>query len=995
MNRLLSTAAAAALAVAALAQAPDQARLSSGARMLQDRNPEGCVNSLSLLAMQNAPLTPEQAEQYLYLLARATVELGAEESLEVINRFQAQYPASPLRHRVEMLRGDYHLLNQSYAEALKAYLELDPACFGTEPREQLEFRTAFCYMMLGETQKADRMLQGLLGSPRYGKAARFYRAYVAYTRGDYSKALEEFAQVDRGAAPGDQAGYYEAQIYFAQGNYRQAIEAAKAMENFKGLPDMAAENDRVIGESLYNLGHEQQAVPYLWKYCDAVSDDRPVSKGAFYILGLSEFRQGNWDNAVKLLQNAIGSHSAMEQSAYLLLGQAYQKRGEPTQAMMAFENAYRVDYDREVRETAFYNYAVALSQGANVPFSNSAALLEDFLQDYPDSRYAQDVRNYVVSGLMTDDDYEHALNILGTDQSTPQLRAARQRVLLVLGTRQYSAGKPREAATRLEEAVKIDADPSLTRQARLWLGDCYYRMARYDKAAQCYRDFLADASGATADNVQAATYGMAYALFSQKKYKDALGYFNRYIKALSAQTGADTATLLADAYNRAGDCQYYLRDFTGAQRDYQRALDVNPQAGDYAMYQIAIMSGLQKNQQAKIATLDRMMSLYPTSGLAPAALLAKAESQTAMGHPSEAIATYSELVRTYPNTRHGRNGYLQLALTRLNSGDRAGAIETYKKVITTYPTSEEARLAADDLKRIMAQDGKLEQLSAFLASVPGAPTLEKSEIETLAFQAAENQYALSGDASKLAQYLLEYPAGTHEAEALGYMAQVSYDAGKNAEAQEFAAQLLLTHPDAAAAEDVLLIKGRAELAQGKTEAALNTFRELEGRASTAATLQQARLGALRAAAKLGRSTEVIALADRMATSSAASADNAAEIALLRAQALEAQKQYDQAYAAFAKLEQDMNSEWGAKAALAHAQSLKDRGMDREAERMAQALIDSNTPQVYSLARAYILYSDLLRKRGDTFEADEYLRSLRKNYPGKEPEIFKMIDQRLK
>ena len=59
------------------------------------------------------------------------------------------------------------------------------------------------------------------------------------------------------------------------------------------------------------------------------------------------------------------------------------------------------------------------------------------------------------------------------------------------------------------------------------------------------------------------------------------------------------------------------------------------------------------------------------------------------------------------------------------------------------------------------------------------------------------------------------------------------------------------------------------------------------------------------------------------------------------------------------------------------------------------LIEANPPHDYWLARGFILLSDLLRRKGDTFEADEYLKSLKRNYPGTEADIFLMIDERLK
>ena len=72
----------------------------------------------------------------------------------------------------------------------------------------------------------------------------------------------------------------------------------------------------------------------------------------------------------------------------------------------------------------------------------------------------------------------------------------------------------------------------------------------------------------------------------------------------------------------------------------------------------------------------------------------------------------------------------------------------------------------------------------------------------------------------------------------------------------------------------------------------------------------------------------------------------------------------------------------------------DNGDQKRAREYTDRLIDSNTPHSYWLARGYILMSDIYRAKGDDFEADEYLKSLRANYPGNEPDILNMIDSRL-
>ena len=65
-----------------------------------------------------------------------------------------------------------------------------------------------------------------------------------------------------------------------------------------------------------------------------------------------------------------------------------------------------------------------------------------------------------------------------------------------------------------------------------------------------------------------------------------------------------------------------------------------------------------------------------------------------------------------------------------------------------------------------------------------------------------------------------------------------------------------------------------------------------------------------------------------------------------------------------------------------------------AERVLKRLVDTGTPHQYWLARGFIALSDVYARRGDKFQAREYLLSLKENYPGTENDIFEMINVRL-
>ena len=53
-----------------------------------------------------------------------------------------------------------------------------------------------------------------------------------------------------------------------------------------------------------------------------------------------------------------------------------------------------------------------------------------------------------------------------------------------------------------------------------------------------------------------------------------------------------------------------------------------------------------------------------------------------------------------------------------------------------------------------------------------------------------------------------------------------------------------------------------------------------------------------------------------------------------------------------------------------------------------------TPHQYWMARALIVLSDTYHANGDTFQASQYLESLRSNYKGDEADIRQMINARL-
>lgn len=959
--------------------------LERGRMMWADRNYEGCVDQMANV-LQLGP-SAGQAEEARWYMALSAMGMDDDAALSMLREWMERYPASPRMAEARMAEADILFASGAYAKALEAYASVDAKALTDSQAATLTYRQGYSELMLGHYDKADACFERLTANPEYRSAAQFYLGYTAYVRGDYARALGLFEKVDASEAPGNAAPYYMAQIYYVQGDNRRALEQARRAIASALIPEFTTESKRIAGEALYALGDRDGAVSYLWDY--AANATAPVPS-AYYILGLSEWDKGDWRAAGKLFQQATAADDAMGQSAWLYLGQTYLKEDNVNSALMAFEKAFSMNHDPKVTETAFYNYAVAKSNGGRAPFETSAAVFMEFLDRYPSSRYRAAVEQYVIDGYLNDNQPAQALAVISKiDNPDARTLGAKQRALLTLGADLARRGDYAAAIKSLTGARAIsEGDPALTRQAILWEGDCEAALGNADKARSLYERFV-ELAPADDPNLPLALYDLGYAQYAAKEYADASATLTRALN-----TGTLEPRMGADARSRLADMLYYDKKYSSAAAQYRRAAELSPATADYPLYQAAVMKGLSGDRRGQVTDLDDMMARFPDSPYVPDALLEKAQALAATGSQARADEVYATILDRYPLTAQGRRAALILAIDKRTDGDTDGAVMAYKQVITAYPSAEEARVAADDLKSIMADRGQLDEYVAFMRSVPGAPEVEMRDIDTAAFRAAEKRYLDGDDSEALLAYVGKYPGGVYEADALYYLAENAEDRGALDDAVRYARRVVTDHPTATVAEDAMVILARGQLRQGNPDEALDTYRLLEKSASTPSNLLAARMGIMTTSLRSDDNETVIATADKVLAGSDVPTAALAETRFMRGLALHRTGRIADAEKQWREVAADPADVNGARSAVYLAQSILDRGEARDAETSINRMIDANPPHPYWLARGFIVLSDALRAQGKTFEANQYLTTLKSNYPGEQPDIFIMIDERL-
>lgn len=963
-----------------------------GKLMYESHNYTGAIDQMKRVKeLPSSATLREQADYYMALSQLERDEAGALASLRA---FTDHYPTSELIPDVLMRIGNLHFYHGDYGDALTSYSQVRERSLDGDLNEDLIYRMAYCNLQLEQYAEARYLYDTLKGTKRYDNATRFYNAYIDYANKHYDAAYAKFTDIDRAGELGYQSQYYMCQIDFNHKDYDRVIAMGETLLSDEVNEYFAPEIHRLVGESYYHKGNATKARTHLNQYVATTQD--PVMRSAAYALGVMDFDAHQWTDAVEHLTQVTSSApeggDELAQSAYLYVGQSHLKTGENKLAALAFEKAASMDFDKEVKENAFYNYAVCQSKGSTTPFGNDIELFETFLNDFPLSKHKEAVEKHLVHAYLTTNNYERALtSIENIKKPSATILRAKQNVLYNLGVQAMQKGYRKEAASYLKRAIKVgNYDKKILNESRLWLAETQYIGGDYESTVNNLKEYVQSADK-TDVNYGKALYNLGYAQYQQKNFEEARKNFE-----LALESGTLDSTLTSDTYDRIADTYYYAGDFKNAERQYEKAIESTTGDADGSMFDKAMMAGLMKDYPSKIKQMTDLIAKYPESTKVPTAMLEIARSYEDMGKLREATAQYKALGEKFPKQAEARQGMLHLALIQKNLGNHEQAIDTYKSIIKDAPTSEEAKNAADELKRIFAERDELNKYVEFIQTVPNAPKLEVNDIDRLTFEAAEKAAtATHPSIAKMEKYLQDYPTGANVAAAKYYIGRYHYEKGNLTQAYAQINEALTYGEDAIWAEDALVMKSDILVRQGKQDEAIRVYEQIISRTKDNDSKVVAQMGLMRAAIDIKRYDEAINTAGELLQNTSLTADEVNEVKLSRAVAYIGKKDFDTAETDLKALSADMNTEQGARAAYELARLEMERGNYKGSEDRIDALLDSGTPQTYWIGRAYILLSDVLVKEGKPSAAREYLESLKNNYPGKEKDIFSDIDSRLK
>ncbi|MDR0907815.1 MAG: tetratricopeptide repeat protein [Rikenellaceae bacterium] len=878
---------------------------------------------------------PSRREEVEVLYALTVERLGQTDAGELLKGLLARYPHSLYASEVRFRAGSFAYDNGRYDEALALLGAVDERRLDKTELDEYRFKTAHSYFSTGDYESAVSYFEQVSPSSIYAPHAQYYTAYIDYQRGNHNEARKGFTQLADNTSYQRIVPYYLFQIEFVEGNWGYVVENGDRLIEGSAMP-RRAELVRMVAEGWFHLEDYDKTLDYINTYRTLGG---AMGREEYYLEGFSLYKEGQWRQAAYALSHATGADDRLSQNASYHLGDAYLRLGERERAMQSFSIASAAGYDEAIAEDALFNYGKLLYELGGGRFNEAVNILSRYLELYPRSTRAAEVREYLIAAYYNSHDYEAAYNaIMQFPDPDNNIRAALQKITYFRALELWQAGEEAEAERLLTTSATYRYNTKYTALAAFWQGEMLYAQGKYGEAIPKYKEYLRLSPTSEPENAM-ARYNLGYAYFNLQQWDEAMEWFADF---LERHTQGDTYR--ADALNRSGDIHHARREYWKAIESFDKAAAIDSPERYYSAYQRAMMLGLVERPERKIESLSAIITAGE-GGYVEDAMYELGRTYISRESYANGANALVRFIARYPNSRYYTAALADLGLAYLNMGEREKSMKYYKMIVDHAPRSREATDALAGIRGIYVDSNDVDGYFDYAKGVSVKSDVGEGMRDSLGFVAAEKVY-LSGDAGAAISALKGYIAGNEQGRylptALHYLADLQYKEEQYGDAAQ-------------------------------------TYRTLAGATTEQRVVSRALDGWVASTIAGGDEQQIVAMADEASSLGGVPAASLRRAQFAKAGILARGGQTEQAMAIYKQLGDDVTTPEGAEAAYRVIEQLYGEGSFDEAELAVFALTEKNTPHTYWLGKAFLTLGDIFAGRGDAFQARATWQSIVDGY----------------
>ncbi len=914
----------------------------------------------------------------IYYKSICKVELFHPDAESSLLTFIRQFPTHPKQGIANLQMGNLQYRKRSYEAAIEWYKKVDIFDLTQREREELHFKIGYSYFMTDNIERAKQSFFEIRSpASLYYAPAQYYYGHIAYTEKNYETALISFQRITDDRSFGPIVPYYIAHIYFLQGKYDMVIEYAPDLLE-EASTRRVAEISRIIGESYFKTGEYDEAIPYLETFHSQSRSE--FSRSDHYQLGYAYYNSRDYENAINHFERVTAVEDSLAQSAYFHLADAYLKTGQKRFARNAFISAHQMDFFPAIKQESLFNYAKLSYELSFSPYNEAILAFQKYIEDYPDSPRISNAQEHLVNLYMTTRNYKAALESLDNiGVTTKRFREAYQRIAYFRGVELYNNGDYSGAIEHFKKSKNYPEESFIVAKCIYWIAEAYYRIQNFDKAIEYHREFLTTPGAFDLEYFNNAYYTIGYAYFKQEDYHRALIAFRQFIRGDNLRN-----RFVNDAYLRIADSYFMTKNYSNAITFYNRAIELSIIDPDYAIYQKALVEGVQGNFSAKSESLKLLLDKYPETNFADDAVFEIANTYMVTDKSEQALYYYNKLIAQHPHSSHIKSAKLQTALIYYNLNRDDDAVEVCKAVIDSYPGTKEAMEALTIMKNIYVGLDKVDEYFAFAENISFAD-ISKSQQDTLTYVAAEQRY-MQGDCTNavksFANYIESFPNGIFITHARFYKAECEYRMNELQVALR-GYEFVLEQPRSQFSENAALRASSIQFRMNNFEAALKHYLTLENVSEQRSNILEARIGQMRCYFKLSRFENAIEAAKMVIDDERSPRNILQEANLLKGKSYLRTQNTEEAQKSFKRTTQLGKTEMAAEAKYNLALIEFRSGNYEQSEDMIFTFINEIAGYDYWLAKMFILLADNYLQTENIFQAKHTLQSIIDNYDGEE------------
>jgi tetratricopeptide (TPR) repeat protein len=523
---------------------------------------------------------------------------------------------------VSFYLGEYYYQRKEYHNALVYYGKSNIVNLNNRQIATMKFHQGYAYFVSQDFEKAKPLfntIRQLPADPNYIDA-NYYYGFLAFSERLYETAIECFLIAETHPDYQHVVPFYLTELYYFSGNREKALTYGEAAIKRNGqYYDLQLK--QLVGHLLFEKREFARALPYLETY---IASTEKVRREDLYELSYCYYEAKNWNKAIQGFKQIGGALDSLEQNSMYLLADAYLKVNDLQNARNAFQFCAANNSNLVQKEVSGFHYA-KLSYELGY-FDIAVKSFQQFLTQYPKSGYVNESKELLVSTLANTNSFKDALSLY---ESLPNKSANATALLprLLYGrTVELINDQQLDAAEILLDQILIT--PNNTPQLPLvnfWKGELSYRSGKMDDAIQFLTQYLKASIRNGEVNPSNARYNLAYAYLKKEMYKQAKEQYELVNK--NPHTALNNVE--RDAVVRAADCWFMLKEYKQAVNLYEQVVQLNWASADYATYQKAIIAGATNNQVQKLALLQLIPQVYPTSSMLAQARLEMANTYLA------------------------------------------------------------------------------------------------------------------------------------------------------------------------------------------------------------------------------------------------------------------------------------------------------------------------------------------------------------------------------